>query len=397
MIIHPPEPWTRALLPRTSARPALCLIAGSIALLALSVFAGCAKDAGKKGRPAMGPVPVTVAEAVLKDVPVILNAIGTVEASNTVKVRPRAGGEVTRVAFREGDPVRKGDLLFTIDPRPYEIALQSALADSAKDSALAANADAQQRRYAELVGKDYVTKDQFDQVKSAAEALHAALDADAAACRNARLNLSFCSIRAPISGRTGNLLVHPGNLVSANDANALVVIQQIVPTYVSFGVPEPSLPEIRDRARAGSLRVETSTSGDSAQVIAGELTFIDNAVDETTGTILLKATFPNADESLWPGQFMDVSLFLSVRKDAVVVPTRAVQKSQQGNFVYTVKPDLTVAVQPVTVGMETDGEVIIERGVQAGDRVVTDGQLRLVPGAKVDIKHGAAPAESTAS
>ncbi len=213
MIDRRSVPEALALARRTLGRPALCLIAGSIALVALGPLAGCTREAGRKGRPVVGPVPVTAGEAVLKDVPVTLKAIGTVEAYNTVNVRPRVGGELTRVEFREGDNVRKGELLVTIDRRPYEIALQSALADSARDSALSAGADAQQQRYAELVDKDYVTKDQFDQVKSDAAALHATLDADAAACRNARLNLSFCSIRAPISGRTGNLLVHPGNLV----------------------------------------------------------------------------------------------------------------------------------------------------------------------------------------
>jgi multidrug efflux system membrane fusion protein len=397
MIIRRPVPARRAPSRWVLGRQALCLLAGSVALFALGPLAGCSKDAAKQGRPAMGPVPVTAGQAVVKDVPVILKAIGTVEAVNTVNVRPRVGGEVIRVEFREGDSVRKGEMLIAIDPRPYEIALQAALADSARNSALSAGADAQRQRYAELVDKDYVTKDQFDQVKSAAAALHAALDADAAACRSARLNLSFCSIRAPISGRTGNLLVHPGNLVSANDANPLVVIQQIVPAYVAFSVPEPFLPEIRERARAGSLRVEVMASGDSSQAVAGDLTFIDNGVDESTGMIRLKATFPNPDESLWPGQFMDVSLFLSVQKDAVVVPARAVQKSQQGSFVYVIQPDLTVAMRPVTVGTETGGEVVVDRGVQAGDRVVTDGQLRLVPGAKVDVRGGAAPAESTAS
>lgn len=335
----------------------------------------------------MGAVPVVVADAVRRDVPVVLKAIGAVDAYKTVKVRPRVGGELARVAFEEGQKVRQGDLLFMIDPRPFQAAMEAAQADSARDSAKAVSAASQEQRYAELVQKDYVTKDQYDEVRANAAALRATVEADAAECRNARLSLSFCSIRSPISGRTGNLLVHQGNLVNANDGNPLVVIQQIIPVYVSFSVPSQRLAEIRKYAAAGELRVEATESGDSADVYTGDLTFIDNTVDETTGTILLKATFANTDESLWPGQFMNVSLVLTTRHDAIVIPSEAVQKSQKGDFVYVVKPDLTAAMQPVTVGLRTDDVVVIEKGIAEGDRVVTDGQLRLTPNAKVDIKN----------
>jgi membrane fusion protein, multidrug efflux system len=354
-------------------------------VFALALLPACSREGAPKGRPSPA-VPVMVADAVRQDVPVTLRAIGSVEAYNTVRVRARVGGQLVGVGFKEGQNVRAGDLLFQIDPRPFESALQSALANSARDSAQALSADAQEQRYAGLVQKDYVTKQQYDEVRANAAALRATLQADAAACSNARLNLSFCTIRAPISGRTGSLLVQQGNLIGANDANPLVVIQQLVPIYVSFAIPEQRLPEVRKYSAAGTLRVEAAINGDTTAVHTGELTFIDNAVDETTGTILLKATFANADESLWPGQFVNVRVELTRLPDAIVVPSAAIQTGQQGSFVYIVQPDQTVALQPVTVAMTTDGETVVETGVQAGDRVVTDGQLRLTPGAKVDIK-----------
>jgi multidrug efflux system membrane fusion protein len=364
-------------------------------LIALMLTPACSRERASQGRPSAPAVPVMVADAVRRDVPVTMRVIGTVDAYSTVRVRARVGGQLVGVGFKEGQNVRAGDWLFKIDPRPFETALQSALADSARDSARGLSADAQEQRYAGLVQKDYVTKEQYDEVRANAQALHATLQADAAACSNARLNLSFCTIRAPISGRTGSLLVQQGNLIGANDANPLVVIQQLVPIYVSFAIPEQRLPEVRKYSAAGALRVDAIVNGDTTAVHAGELTFIDNAVDETTGTILLKATFANADESLWPGQFVNVSLTLTRLADAIVVPSPAVQTGQQGSYVYIVKPDLTVALQPVTVAMTTDGETVVTTGVQAGDRVVTDGQLRLTPGAKVDIKAGLHSAAGT--
>jgi membrane fusion protein, multidrug efflux system len=379
--------------PRATAVIKASVIATS--LIALLLLPACSREHASQGRPSAPAVPVMVADAVRQDVPVTLRVIGAVDAYNIVRVRARVGGQLVGVGFKEGQNVRAGDVLFQIDPRPFETALQSALANSARDSAQALSADAQEQRYAGLVQKDYVTKQQYDEVKANAAALHATLQADAAACSNARLNLGFCTIRAPISGRTGSLLVQQGNLIGANDANPLVVIQQLVPIYVSFSIPEQRLAEVRKYSAAGALRAEAVVNGDTTAVHTGELTFIDNAVDETTGTILLKATFANADESLWPGQFVNVSLILTHRPDAIVVPSPAIQTGQQGNFVYIVKPDLTVALQPVTIGTTTDGDTVVETGVQAGDRVVTDGQLRLTPGAKVDIKPGLNSAAST--
>jgi len=319
--------------------------------------------------------------------------IGSVVGHNTVNVQARVGGELTRVAFAEGQNVRQGDLLFTIDPRPFDAALQAAVADSARDAAKAVSAQSQVERYSGLIGKDYVTKQEFEDAKASAASLQATLQSDLAALKTARLNLSFCYIRAPISGRTGNLLVREGNLVKPNDV-PLVVIQQIVPVFVEFSVPEQRLPEIRKYAAAGPLRVQVAATGDSATIYEGTLTLIDNAVNQDTGTILLKATFPNQDESLWPGQFVNVSLILTTWRDAVIVPAAAVQKGQQGDYVFVIKPDQSVAMQPVDVTLRLDDSVVIGHGVRAGDRVVTDGQLRLSPGAKVSLK-GAQPAGVT--
>jgi membrane fusion protein, multidrug efflux system len=358
------------------------MLAGVTLALACSPKTPQQKPGGAPG----GPVPVTVATAERRDVPVTLAAMGAVQASNTVNVRARVGGELTQVAFTEGQNVRPGDLLFTIDSRPYEAALQSAQADSARDAARLASAQSQEQRYAELIGKDYVTKQDNDDVKANAAALRATLQADAAAVRNARLNLGYCTVRAPISGRTGVIFARRGSLVSASDPTPLVVIQQLVPVQVSFAVPEQRLPEIRRYAGEGTLQVRVTAEDDSTKTREGTLAFIDNAVDRSTGTILLKATFPNEDEALWPGQFVDVSLVLTTTKNAVVIPAQAVQASQRGDFVYLVKPDLTVGMQPVTVAMGMSDQVVVSQGVQPGDRVVTDGQLRLFPGAKAEIK-----------
>jgi membrane fusion protein, multidrug efflux system len=362
---------------------------------ALAFLLSCAAETKRPAGGQMPAVSVSFGTAVLQDVPVILKAIGSVEASNSVAVRARIGGELTRVAFQEGQEVRKGDLLFSIDARPFENALASALADSARDAAKAAGSETDLKRYADLLPKEYVSQQQFDAARSEAEALRAAVVADAAAVRNARLNLSFCSIRAPISGRTGKLTVREGNLISAN-GEPLVTIQQLRPVFASFSVPEQKLAEIRRNMDAGRLRAEASASEDSAAVHVGELSFVDNQVDESTGMIDLKAVFSNEDEALWPGQFIDVRLFLTTLKGAVVVPAPAVQRGQQGDFVYVIGADQTVSLHPVTIAQRLDDIVALSGGVAAGDRVVTDGQLRLVPGARVDLGGGAPKSAASA-
>ncbi len=362
--------------------------AAAVALAGLALLAACSKP--KQG--AMPPVPVTAAEAVKKDVPLVVSAIGTVEAYNTVAVKALVAGQIMRVHVTEGQDVRKGDLLFTIDPRPFQAALDQAQARLARDKAQLTSAEAQDRRYADLVKKDYVTQQQADDASAAAGALAATVKADEADVQAARLNLAYCSIRAPIDGRLGNLTVKEGNLVKANDTPSLVTLNQITPVYVAFSVPEQQLSEIRKQAAGDALAVTASFPDDAKAAFPGRLTFIDNAVDNGSGTILLKATFPNEDKALWPGQYVNVSMNLSTLKDAVTIPEEAIQQGQQGYYVYVIKADDTVDMHTVEVVQRLGGVATIRDGVQGGDRVVTDGQLRLMPGAKVEIKTAAAQA-----
>jgi multidrug efflux system membrane fusion protein len=332
-------------------------------------------------------VPVTVGTAARQDVPVEVRAIGHVEPYSTVSLKARVGGEVTKVGFKDGQDVKKGELLFQIDPRPYEATLAQARAQLERDRAVAKNAEEVSKRYAGLVQKDYVTKEQYDSTRSNAAAAMATVNADEAAVENARLQLSYCAVTAPISARAGSVLVYPGNQVKGNDDKPLVVLNQIQPVYVSFAVPESTLAAIRQHARPRqNLSVTASPSGNPALTQTGELTFLDNTVDPTTGTILLKATFSNQNEALWPGEYVDVVLKLATEPGAIVVPSQAVQTGQAGQYVYVVKNDLTVESRPVTVSRTHGSLAIVSNGLQAGERVVTDGQLRLAPGAKVEIK-----------
>jgi multidrug efflux system membrane fusion protein len=326
--------------------------------------------------------PVTVSAAIKKDVPVILKAIGTVEPHNTVSVRARVAGEITRIAFKEGQDVSQGDLLFIMDPRPYQAALEGALADLDRDNARLKSAKEDVRRYAELVKKDYVTSQAYDQTIANADALKATVAADQAAVQSARVNLDYCTVRAPITGRTGNLLVKLGNVIKAED-QPVITINQIMPINVSFSVPEEYLADIRRYAADGTLDVEAAFPDQKEPNFKGELSFINNTVDGSTGTILLKATFPNSDKTLWPGQFVNVTLRLVASRSAVVVPSQAVQRGQQGDYVFVVKADMSVESRTVQLGQRFDGETVIRKGLEAGERVVTDGQLRLFPGAKV--------------
>ncbi|MGZ5430044.1 MAG: efflux RND transporter periplasmic adaptor subunit [Thermoanaerobaculia bacterium] len=359
-------------------RPLAALV--SIVLLAASC-------AAKDKKPAAPPsLPVTAGVVEKKDVPLEAVAVGHVEAFSTVAVRTRVGGEVTKVGFREGQDVKQGDLLFEIDHRPYQAALAEAEANLERDRARAREADENLKRYAELVKKDYVTQEQFSQAKANADALKATVKADDAAVETARLNVSYCQIAAPIPGRTGGLLVHSGNMIKANDDRALVVINQVEPIYVTFSLPEAVLADVKRRAAAGALKVSALPNGPGLTPSEGTLSFIDNTVDTTTGTINLKATFPNRDRALWPGQFTNVSLTLATEVNAVVAPTQAVQAGQQGSYVYVIKADDTVEARTVVVRRTWQQWSVIDKGLLPGERVVTDGQLRLAPGAKVTVK-----------
>lgn len=359
-------------------------------LLILAFFPACSNKAEvtprKKGADLGNGVPVIVTSAIEKTVPVQLTAIGNVQAYSTVTVKAQVGGELIRVRFQEGQDVKQGDPLFQIDPRPFKSELKQAEANLKKDAIQADNTRKDTKRYADLFKEGLVTQQQYDQIRANAEALDAAVRADQAAVENARLQLAYSSIRSPINGRTGNLMVHAGNLVKANDTSPLVTINQISPIYVAFSVPQQNLPDIKKYMAAGKLKAEAIIPKNDGPPSQGILSFVDNAVDPATGTILLKATFPNKDKALWPGQFVNVVLTLTMQSNAIVVPSQAVQSGQQGQYLFIVKPDLTVESRPVIVGREIDQEAIIEKGVQPGENVVTDGQIRLSPGAKVQIK-----------
>ena len=344
---------------------------------------GCSNKQAAAPPPA--PVPVRVARVTLKTVPVELRAIGTVEALSTVSIKSKVAGELTAVHFREGQDVRKGELLFEIDRQPFEVALHQVEAALARDQARLSNARTQAARYAKLFEEGVASREQADQTRADLESLEATVRADQAAVEKARLDLSYCSIASPVDGRTGSLLVNEGNLVKANDDPALIVLNQLTPIYVSFAVPEQYLAAIRRFLAAGRLPISVNIT-EAQPSESGLLTFVDNAVDSATGTIRLKGTFANPARRLWPGQFVNVVLRLSEQANAVVVPSEALQTGQSGQFVYVVKDENVVASRPVSTGRSVQGITIIEKGLAPGEVVVTDGQLRLVSGAKIQIK-----------
>jgi multidrug efflux system membrane fusion protein len=363
-----------------------------IAVAAVVGYGQMTSGTGKKpesGRRSEGraAVPVVVASVVQKNMPVQLEAVGSVEAFSTVSIRTQVTGAITQVHFKEGQDVKQGDLLFTIDTRPFEAALKQAEANLARDAAVLANAREQARRYAELVKKQYVSQEQYDQVKTNADALEGSVDADKAAIENAKVQLSYCRIYSPVTGRTGGLLVNEGNLVRTNDATPLVTINQVSPIYVTFAVPEQNLAEIRKRLSAGKLKVQALSQGEDSPE-EGELSFIDNAVDRTTGTIKLKGTFGNGNRRLWPGQFVKAALKLNDHTDAIVVPSQAVQTGQTGQHVFVLKDGSAVDIRPVVISRSLNGESVVEKGLQPGEQVVTDGQFLLGPGSKVQVKNG---------
>jgi len=341
-------------------------------------------------------VPVVAAQVSQRDMPVQVTAIGNVEAYSTVTIKSLVDGEIQQAYFREGQDVRKGERLFSIDPRPFQAALHQAEANLARDQAQAQYAQAEAQRYTQLMKAGIVSQIQYEQFTSNAQALDAAVRSDRAAVENAKIKLNYCSIDAPISGRTGSLLVHPGNLVKTNDTS-LVVINQVTPIYVDFSIPEQDLTQVKQRQAQGRLRILAYPSGHESDASTGTLSFINNTVDSSTGTIVLKGTFANRDRRLWPGQFVSVILDLSVQRSATVVPSQAVQTGQNGKYVYVIKSDRTVAVRPVTTGNALAGLTVVEKGLSPGETVVTNGQLRLYPGAKVSFKNEAASEQGSTS
>jgi multidrug efflux system membrane fusion protein len=334
-------------------------------------------------------VPVLVAKAERTTVPQQLHAIGTVAAYSTVGVKAQTGGEVIGVHFHEGQEVGKGQLLFTIDARPFQAALAQARANLARTQAQAELAEADAKRWQAMYKVHAASSQQYDQANSAAAALRANITADQAAVQTAELNLQYTKIYSPLDGRAGNLNLNAGNIVKANADTAMVVINQIKPIYVQFALPERDLPDIRRHLEIDrSLAVVANPPNEPDLTSVGTLTFIDNTVDPTTGTIEFKGTFPNQEERLWPGQFVDVTLTLERRPNTVVVPAQAVQSGQNGSYVFVVKPDVTVQMRPIKTGATVEGKSVIDSGLEGGETVVTDGQMLLVPGAKVRIKHG---------
>jgi len=329
----------------------------------------------------MPPVPVVVTEPILKDVPVQIT-----EAFSSVTIKSRIEGQLIKANFKEGDEVKKGQLLFVIDPRPFEEAVRQAEANLLRDKAQLDFARADLERYDELVKEELVSRQQYEKIRTTYESLKATVKADQSILDNARLQLNYCYIYSPIDGKIGSLLVHPGNMIKANDTQ-IAVINQIVPILVRFSVPEQELFRIKKAMSQGSLKTEAFVKGiDENYSAEGKVVFIDNAVDLATGTVKLKAQFPNKDKMLWTGQFVNVVLTLEVKKNAFVIPYRALQTGQKGQYVWVVKEDKTAQMREVTPGLRFSDEVIIEKGLSQGEIVVVDGQLKLTPNAKVEIK-----------
>jgi membrane fusion protein, multidrug efflux system len=357
-----------------------------VSTLALIAMAGCshgpADTFGERDA-----VPVLAAKVVQKTVYDSIHAIGRVEAFSTVDVKAQINGQVMQVHFRQGQDVKQGDLLFTIDPRPFEAALQQAQANLAKDRAQYRQAAADEQRYATLLKENIGSRQQYDQVEATAASLSASMQADEAAVQTARLNLEYTEIRAPIDGRTGDLLVHAGNLVKPDADTAMVVINQVHPVYVDFAIPEEKLPAVREFMADNKLAVQVSLPQQQG-VESGELTFVDNTVDSKTGTINLKGQFTNSNGRLWPGEYVNATLILHDHPGAILVPSQAVQTGQQGSFVFVVQPDMKAAIRPVVIGESIDNQTVVTSGLKPGETVVTDGQLKLIPGTTVTIKTG---------
>ena len=358
-----------------------------LSLLAMSLIVFfCGSCATKKEKPKPKPaVPVKVAQAVRKDVPVQIKAIGNIEAFTSVAIKSQVSGQIARLHFTEGRDVGKGDLLISIDPQPFQATVNQYEAALAKNQSQARFAREQANRYQGLLKEGIVTHDQYDALQANAESYAAAVAADRAAIQSARIQLGYCSIRSPISGRTGTIALQPGNLVKANDL-AIVTINQLSPIYATFSIPEKRLAEVKRAMAAGQLKIEALIPNESGSREAGTISFLDNAVNAATGTIKLKGVFTNPARKLWPGQFTDVVMTLGQQKNAVVVPTAAIQTSQQGEFVYVVTSDMKVAMRPVRSAVATGEETVIEQGLASGETVVVDGQLRLTPGARVETK-----------
>ena len=363
-----------------------CLAAGGL----IAYFSGDSRAKEKSAAKGPGAVPVSVVAAIQQSVPVRLQAIGNVEAYTSVAVKSRVDGQIVEVHFREGQEVKKGEVLLRIDARPFEAAFRQSEAQALRDVASRDQANSQERRYLELLEKNFVSKDAYAQYRTNAQMAEASSKASQAALENAKLNLEYTVIRSPIDGYVGRALLQAGNMVKANDTISLVVINQVKPVYVSFAIPEQQLMQVRDLMRKNPLAVEVSAPGSEKTLATGRIAFLDNAVDQTTGTIKVRAVFDNGDAALWPGQFYTVRVKLYDQENAILVPSRALQTGPAGQFVYVVKADMTAEVRKVVVSRaEGDMAVLAEGGVAKGEQVVVRGALRLAPGIKVSIAEAA--------
>lgn len=358
-----------------------------LAVLAAALFLFQQSNRGSRAesQKSAPTVPVSVAPVLAKTMPVRLLAIGNVEPFTTVSIKARVDGQLLSVKFKEGDEVRQGAVLFEIDSRPFAAMLRQAQANLLKDKALLDRATEQEKRYKDLLAKNFISPDAYEQVRTNTATAAATVSADDATIENAKLSLDYCTIRSPVTGYAGRIQIQQGNLVKANDTGPLVTINQIVPVYASFSVPEQNIADIRRYQGDGELKVQAGFANSTRPMISGRLSFVDNSADATTGTIKLKAEFPNLDKALWPGQFVNVVLTLYEQKDAIVVPSAAVQSGPTGQYVYVVKPDMTVELRNIKISRAEGGDTVVAGGVQAGDQVVTVGQLRLAPGMKVNV------------
>jgi len=371
--------------------------------LALSGCGNTSADSKQKGGGGKGgrgggqmTIPVAVAKAEVRDLPIVLSGLGSVEAYNTVAVKSRIDGQLVKVNFREGQEVKQGDLLAQIDPRPYEVQLSQAQATLFKDQSALRDARLNLERFQQLYKDGVISKQQFDTQGSLEGQLDGAVRADQAQVDTVKLNLVYTRITAPVSGRVGLRQIDVGNMVHASDPNGLLVITQLQPIAVIFSLPQDNLQAVSQHMRNGKLSVDAYSRDDQTKLATGSLTTIDNQIDVTTGTGKLKAVFENRDRSLWPNQFVNVHLLLEVKKNNTVVPSAAIQRGPQGTYVFSVKPDKTAEMRNVTVSFSQGNFVAISQGLQPGDVVVTDGQDKLQPGTHVEIRGGAGPTPSPA-
>jgi multidrug efflux system membrane fusion protein len=372
------------------------LIGGAaiFALVAMAVMWRLSMDTGvpqAAAQTAGAAIPVTAGTVAVEDVPVFLHGIGTVQAYNTVAIKSRVDGQIVKINFKEGEEVKVGDPLFQIDPRPYQSALAQAQAAKEKDEAQLAGAQLDLERYQKLLAPGWQTKQSYDQQKATVEQFQAAIKGDAAQIENAKLNLGYADIRSPIDGRLGARMVDTGNLVHASDNTPLVMITELRPIFVSFTLPQETLDDVHENNKQALLVVRAFSGDGKKQLAEGKLTLIDNMIDQTTGTIHLKARFDNEDERLWPGEFVSLRVVLSTRRGVTTVPQQTVQQGPNGHYAYVIKPDNTVERRAVEVASIQDGIAVVTKGLTAGEKVVVDGQYRLTEGARVNPTAAASP------